>query len=51
MAGQQSEEAGITVFTGFAGSELLYDGEQVSGVRTATRASTAEPAENEFRAG
>jgi electron-transferring-flavoprotein dehydrogenase len=28
------EEAGITVFTGFAGSELLYDGERVIGVRT-----------------
>ena len=28
------EEAGITIFTGFAGSELLYDGDRVSGVRT-----------------
>jgi electron-transferring-flavoprotein dehydrogenase len=28
------EEAGITIFTGFAGSELLYDGDQVIGVRT-----------------
>ena len=28
------EEAGITIFTGFAGSELLYDGGRVSGVRT-----------------
>jgi electron-transferring-flavoprotein dehydrogenase len=28
------EEAGITVFTGFAGSELLYEGDRVSGVRT-----------------
>lgn len=28
------EEAGITVFTGFAGSELLYDGSRVIGVRT-----------------
>jgi electron-transferring-flavoprotein dehydrogenase len=28
------EEAGITIFTGFAGSELLYDGNRVSGVRT-----------------
>src|SRR5450631_3257670 len=27
------EEAGITVFTGFAGSELLYDGNRVTGVR------------------
>src|SRR5439155_4281247 len=28
------EEAGVTVFTGFAGSELLYDGDRVTGVRT-----------------
>jgi electron-transferring-flavoprotein dehydrogenase len=28
------EEAGITLFTGFAGSELLFDGDGVSGVRT-----------------
>ncbi len=28
------EEAGITIFTGFAGSELLYDGGRVIGVRT-----------------
>src|ERR1700723_2117440 len=28
------EEAGITIFTGFAGSELLYDGNGVTGVRT-----------------
>jgi electron-transferring-flavoprotein dehydrogenase len=28
------EEAGITIFTGFAGSELLYDGNRVAGVRT-----------------
>ena len=28
------EEAGITVFTGFAGSELLYEGNRVTGVRT-----------------
>ena len=28
------EEAGITVFTGFAGSELLLDGDRVAGVRT-----------------
>jgi electron-transferring-flavoprotein dehydrogenase len=28
------EEAGITVFTGFAGSELLYDGDRVAGVQT-----------------
>jgi len=28
------EAAGITIFTGFAGSELLYDGDRVIGVRT-----------------
>ena len=32
--GSKVEEAGITVFTGFAGSELLYEGDRVSGVRT-----------------
>jgi len=28
------EAAGITIFTGFAGSELLYEGDRVAGVRT-----------------
>src|SRR5437870_5832472 len=32
--GGKVEETGITVFTGFAGSELLYDGDRVTGVRT-----------------
>ena len=32
--GQKVEAAGITIFSGFAGSELLYEGERVSGVRT-----------------
>jgi len=32
--GGKVEEAGITVFTGFAGSELLLQGNRVSGVRT-----------------
>src|SRR5437899_10285258 len=32
--GSKVEAAGITVFTGFAGSELLFDVERVSGVRT-----------------
>src|SRR5215472_14057283 len=32
--GSKVEETGITVFTGFAGSELLYEGDRVSGVRT-----------------
>jgi electron-transferring-flavoprotein dehydrogenase len=32
--GSKVEETGITVFTGFAGSELLVDGDRVTGVRT-----------------
>ncbi len=32
--GAKVEEAGITVFTGFAGSQLLFDGDRVIGVRT-----------------
>src|SRR5215469_7671833 len=32
--GGKVEEAGITVFTGFAGSELLFDSGRVAGVRT-----------------
>ncbi len=32
--GGKVEEAGVTVFTGFAGAELLIDGNRVSGVRT-----------------
>ena len=32
--GQKVEEAGITVFTGFAGSELLVEDDRVTGVRT-----------------
>jgi electron-transferring-flavoprotein dehydrogenase len=32
--GSKVEEAGITVFTGFAGSELLFDTNRVTGVRT-----------------
>ena len=32
--GSKVEETGITVFTGFAGSELLFDGDRVAGVRT-----------------
>jgi len=32
--GGKVEETGITVFTGFAGSELLFDGKRVAGVRT-----------------
>ena len=32
--GGKVEETGITVFTGFAGSQLLYDGDRVIGVQT-----------------
>jgi electron-transferring-flavoprotein dehydrogenase len=32
--GEKIEAAGITVFSGFAGSELLIEGERVAGVRT-----------------
>jgi len=32
--GGKVEETGITVFTGFAGSELLFEGGRVTGVRT-----------------
>jgi electron-transferring-flavoprotein dehydrogenase len=32
--GEKVEQAGITVFTGFAGSELTYDGNRVTGVIT-----------------
>src|SRR6266571_3469201 len=32
--GSKVEETGITIFTGFAGSELLLDGDRVAGVRT-----------------
>jgi electron-transferring-flavoprotein dehydrogenase len=32
--GSKVEEAGTTVFTGFAGSELLFEGDRVAGVRT-----------------
>ncbi len=32
--GGKVEETGITIFTGFAGSELLFDGTRVTGVRT-----------------
>src|SRR5438477_3936590 len=32
--GSKVEETGITIFTGFAGSELLIDGDHVTGVRT-----------------
>src|ERR1044072_6241417 len=40
--GSKVEETGITVFTGFAGSELLYDGDRVTGVRTDDKAVDKE---------
>jgi electron-transferring-flavoprotein dehydrogenase len=35
--GRQVEEAGIDLFSGFAASEVLYDGDRVVGVRTGDR--------------
>ncbi len=32
--GGKAEEKGVTIFTGFAGSELLFEGSRVTGVRT-----------------
>ncbi len=32
--GGKVEQTGITIFTGFAGAELLFDGDRVTGVRT-----------------
>jgi len=32
--GSKVEETGITIFTGFAGSQLLYEGDRVIGIRT-----------------
>jgi electron-transferring-flavoprotein dehydrogenase len=32
--GGKVEQTGITIFTGFAGSQLLYEGDRVTGVRT-----------------
>jgi electron-transferring-flavoprotein dehydrogenase len=34
---EQAESIGVDVFTGFAGSEVLFDGDQVIGVRTGDR--------------
>ena len=34
---EQAEAAGVDVFTGFAGTEVLYDGDRVVGVRTGDR--------------
>jgi electron-transferring-flavoprotein dehydrogenase len=32
--GEKVEQAGITIFTGFAGSQMLFDGDRAAGVRT-----------------
>ncbi len=32
--GEQAERAGVSLFPGFAGAEILYDGSRVTGVRT-----------------
>jgi electron-transferring-flavoprotein dehydrogenase len=32
--GQRAEQAGVSLFSGFAGMEVLYDGQRVIGVRT-----------------
>jgi len=32
--GQKAEQAGVNLFAGFAGMEVLYDGQRVAGVRT-----------------
>ena len=48
--GSKVEEAGITVFTGFAGSELLFESGRVVGVRTDDKGvDKVRPAEIEFR--
>ena len=45
--GGKVEETGITIFTGFAGSELLFDGDRVTGVRTDDKGvDKEEPARN-----
>lgn len=35
--GEIAEEKGVNIFSGFAGTELLYDGDKVIGVRTGDR--------------
>jgi electron-transferring-flavoprotein dehydrogenase len=32
--GEKVEQAGITIFTGFAGSDLIFEGDRVAGIRT-----------------
>jgi electron-transferring-flavoprotein dehydrogenase len=40
--GKQAEEAGIDIFPGFAGTEILYDGDRVLGVRTGDKGISAD---------
>jgi len=40
--GKQAEEAGIDIFPGFAGTEILYDGDRVLGVRTGDKGIDAD---------
>ena len=50
--GAKVEEAGITIFSGFAGSELLFDGDaRGRGAHRRQRRGQDEPAQGEFRAG
>ena len=40
--GAQVEEAGVNIFPGFAGTEILYDGDRVIGVRTGDKGIDAD---------
>lgn len=40
--GQKVEEQGITIFPGFAGTEVLYEGDKVIGVRTGDKGIDAD---------
>jgi len=40
--GQMVEESGVDIFPGFAGTEVLYDGNRVTGVRTGDKGIDAE---------
>jgi electron-transferring-flavoprotein dehydrogenase len=40
--GQKVEEQGVTIFPGFAGTEVLYEGEKVIGVRTGDKGIDAD---------
>ncbi len=53
VAGRQRwRRRGSRIFSGFAGSELLFDGNRVTGVRTDDKGvDRTQPAQGEFRAG